>query len=117
MSSYRARLVVICTDNGTHERTVLHEVVLDPVIDGGGRVSGVVTGAGRQQQSNGAPARHLGTTARGQQQLSRFACPRCPRVVVWNDATLRRRLYAVADAVGRGLLPEPTVDLDVSFVR
>jgi len=117
VSSFRARLVVICTDNGTHERTVLDEVVLDPFIDGGGRLSGVVTGVGRQQQSNGAPARHLGTTARGQQQLSRFACPRCPRVVVWNDATLRRRLYAVAEAVARGLLLEPTVDLDVSFVR
>lgn len=117
MSNYRARLVVICTDNGTHERTVLDEVVLDPFVDGLGRVSGVVTGAGRQQQSNGAPARHLAITARGQQRLSRFACPRCPRVVVWNDATLRRRLYAVADAVGHGLLPEPTVDFDVSFVR
>lgn len=117
MSNYRARLVVICTDNGTHERTVLDEVVLDPFVDGLGRVSGVVTGAGRQQQSNGAPARHLGTTARGRRELSRFACSQCPRVVVWNDATLRRHLYAVAEAVARGLLLEPTVDFDVSFVR
>lgn len=117
MSNYRARLVVICTDNGTHGRTVLDEVVLDPFVDGLGRVSGVVTGAGRQQQSNGAPSRHLGTTARGRRQLGRFACSRCPRVVVWNDATLRRRLDAVAAAAARGQLVEPSVDLDVSFVR